>query len=371
MSARPEKQREKEFILRASTPFGGDLAADTDLDGFDWGFVLDTVFRHRVAALVGRSLAGVRGIEYESRREYVLDALLGAHTLNERRNRLLVAEAVRLVGLLLGQGVQVAVRKGAYLAPAVYRDPGLRPMNDIDLFVDRAAAQEVAALLKAEGYLPGRIDTQNRIIPLTRRQSVFWNVHVNNLPAHHRPSGDPCLPSIAVDVCWDLFLPASGVRLPARRLLDQASPFESDGGTLPVFRPEHFLLDVAAHLHKESTTLRYIEKGKHQRLLQYVDIVAVVRANPDLDWALLTAVAAEAGALRNVYFALANAERLFPSTVPGEVLDRIAADGAIGRDFLHEYGGIDLATPLRWAASDIAERLFSDERPGATSQSPV
>jgi hypothetical protein len=364
------RERSIAFLVRAAEPFTSDDELPSP-EGLDWPFLLDAAFRHRVAAMIGARLVRSGAIEQESRHEYALDALLAASSLNERRNRVLVQEAVRLVGLLRAAGIPTALRKGAYLTPAVYRDLGLRPMNDIDLFVDRSASQGVAEILSAEGYAPGTVDARGRITPLTRRQSVFWNVHVNNLPSYHRRCEDPLLPSIAVDVCFDLFLPASGCALPAHRLLTQTRTFEADGQSLPVFRPEHFLIDVAAHLYKESTTLRYIEKGKHQRLLQYVDLVAVVRSQPTLDWDVVTATAAEAGASANVYFALANAERLYPGTIPPSVLKTLAADGQVGKTFLREYGTVDLSRPLTWKATNIVERLFSDERPGAGSQSPV
>jgi hypothetical protein len=244
-------------------------------------------------------------------------------------------------------------------------------MNDIDLFIDRGAAKDAATLLEREGFTAGQLDARGALHAFSRRQSVFWNVHANTLPTLHRPSADPALRSIAVDVCFNLFLPASGCDLPAERLFAQSVRIDIDDASVRVFRPEHFLLDVAAHLYKESTTLRYIERGKHQRLLQYVDIMSVVRAHEDLDWDQLVSTAEFAGACRNVYYALANTDQLFPETVPTAVLAALAKAGQIDGDFLREYGAIDLPRPLTWSASSIAERLFADERPAAASEFPA
>jgi hypothetical protein len=361
-----------DLLLRAAEPDrAGDRRFQPGPEDIDWGFFLDAAFRHRVAAMAGVAFAAAGYFEPDSRYEYVQDALLAAYALNDRRNRLLLAEARRLIDLLAAAGIDAAVRKGVYLTPAVYRDTGLRPMNDIDLFVDRSDSARVAAVLREAGFVQGDLDAQGCIVPLTRRQAVFWSVHVNNLPTHNRPGPDRCLRSIPVDVSFDLFLPASGCDLPAERLLGEAVTVEVEGRPIRVFRPEHFLLDVAAHLYKESTTLRYIERGKHQRLLQYVDIVAVVRAHPALDWGVLVDTARAAGAARNVYFALANAEELYPSTVPAAPLAELAAIGGVDGPFLRQYGAVDLPEPLTWTAAGIAERLFSDERPAVRSQSPV
>lgn len=369
MTLRPEI----ELLLQASRP-GADCPprGDRDLDEIDWAFVIDTAYRHRVAALIGVGLGAGGWFEPESRQDYVRDAFHAAYALNERRNRILLAESAALVRLLQEHGIETVVRKGAYLTPAVYRDHGLRPMNDVDLFVDRSAAPHVAELLADRGYVPGTVDAAGKIAELTRRQAVFWNVHVNNLPTLHLPAADRCLDSIAVDICFDIFLPASGCRLPAATLLGEAVAVEVPGEPpIPVMRPEHFLLDVAAHLYKESTTLRYIEKRKHQRLLQYVDIAAVIATHPGLRWDVLVGTAVEAGAAAHAYFALANTERIFPGTVPLDALAELAGHAGVDADFLRSYGQVDLANPLTWSAADIVERLFTDERPAALSRSPI
>lgn len=372
MTRAASAERARSLLLACVDPRVLEVPFDDGAEEVDWSVFLDAAFRHRVAALAGRSLTRGQWFEPDSRREYVHDALTAAHALNERRNSVLVAEACRIVGILREAGLaRIALRKGAFLAPAVYRDIGLRPMNDIDLFVAREDALRVANVLKLEGFTPGYVDARGAITPLSRAQSVFWNVHVNTLPTFHRPAPDPVLRSIAVDVCFGLFLPASGCHLDAEVLLGEVRTFKVEADDLPVFRPEHLLVDVAVHLHKESTTLRYIERGKHQRLLQYVDIAAIATTTPDLDWDVVVRTAESANASANVYFALANTEELFPLTIPASVLTHLSTDAGVGAAFLREYGAIDLPQPLSWSATGIAARLFSDERPAATSQSPV
>jgi len=363
-------RREVALLLKASAPATGPLTRDQDLDELDWPYLLDTAFRHRVAALVGHRLAVDGWFEPEGRQDYAQDALFAAYALNRSRNAVLLEESVRLVERLRERGIAVALRKGAYLTPAIYGDPGLRPMNDIDLFVDRGQSGALAELLKDEGYVPGNVDARGRISALSRRQAVHF-IHVSNLPTFHRAGPGITQRVISVDVCFDLFLPASGCSLPASTLLAETVEFESQGARVPAFRPEHFLLDVAAHLHKESTTLYYIEKLKHQRLLQYVDVVSLIAANPDLDWTLLVETARTARASRNVYFALANAEELFPGRVPRAVLERLADHGEVPAGFLSEYAAVDLDRPLNWHDARITDRLFSNEPPAAAATSPV
>jgi hypothetical protein len=366
----PQLRPELDLLLRLADPREPAGAAGGSDTEFDWGLFLGAAFRHRVAALVGAAMARRGLIQPDSRTEYVLDALTASAALNERRNAVLLAEAGRLATVLAADGITVAVRKGAYLTPAVYGAAHLRPMNDIDLFVDRAEAPAVAEVLQREGYVAGTVDAHGNVVPMTRRQEVFWGMHVNNLPSYQR-AGDSWLPAVTVDVCFGLFLPATGCDLPAERLLSQAEPFDLCGVSALAFRPEHMLLDVAAHLYKESTTLRYIERGKHQRLLQYVDVVSLLRANPGLSWQILIEEAVTAGAARNLYFALANAAALFPGCVGQPTLAGLADAARVDERFLLEYGAVDTGQRRSWSARDITERIFSDERPDVRSQSLV
>lgn len=363
-------RRELDLLINASKPDSTE-ALELDPAGFDQAVFLDAAYRHRVAAMVGTRLSAAGVFTPDSRLEYVADALLAAYLLNERKNGILLATAAELAAALSSSGIPYAVRKGCYLTPAVYRDPGLRPMSDIDIFVDRAASQDLSALLRDSGFQQGAVTSDGTIVPPTRREEVFWSVHVNNLPTFQRRSTDPVVGTISVDVCIDLFLPASGCRLPATDLLAGLRTFDLAGTVATTFAAPHFLLDVAAHLYKESTTLRYIERGKHQRLLQYVDIAAILSHETDFDWNSLLAVAVEAGAAGNVYFALANTDELFPGTVPGTVLEQLAEAGDVSESFLREYGAVDLGKPMTWSSSSIVERLYSDERAAVTSKSPI
>lgn len=358
-------------LLVQAADLRGQVALDADFTRFDQAFFLDAAYRHRVAALVGASLSAAEVFTPDSRLEYVEDALLAARLLNERKNRVLLTTAAELTQTLAEAGVAYAVRKGAYLTPAVYGDPGLRPMSDIDIFVAPTASREVTEILKQAGFRQGNVAADGTIRPPTRREEVFWKVHVNNLPTFHRPCADPLLGVVSVDICVDLFLPATGCRLPAAGLLSNLRTFDLAGTAATTFGAEHFVLDVAAHLYKESTTLRYIERGKHQRLLQYVDLVAMLSREREFDWDSLLTMSIEAGAARNLYYALANAEQLFSGTVPASALDRLAAAGDVDESFLLEYGAVDLAEPLSWSSSSLLDRLFWNERAAVASKSPI
>jgi hypothetical protein len=75
-------------------------------------------------------------------------------------NQLAIAQVGRLIGEFAAAGIPTMLLKGAALNLRYYGDPALRPMNDVDLAVPRAAAHQAVALLFQSGWTAG-------ITPLT------------------------------------------------------------------------------------------------------------------------------------------------------------------------------------------------------------
>lgn len=69
-----------------------------------------------------------------------------------KRNRGIADQLAELLAVCAQSGVEVVVLKGALLAPTVYADPSLRPMNDIDLLFRAEAIDQAEAVLQSLGY---------------------------------------------------------------------------------------------------------------------------------------------------------------------------------------------------------------------------
>ena len=68
------------------------------------------------------------------------------------QNQLLYAELGRILGALRSAGVACILLKGAALGTSVYPDPALRPMNDLDLLVNRSALEMGVDAIRELGY---------------------------------------------------------------------------------------------------------------------------------------------------------------------------------------------------------------------------
>mgnify|MGYP001274443153 CR=1 FL=1 len=80
--------------------------------------------------------------------------LRGIYRYHWCRNQLLLAELKRLLAALRERGVEVMLLKGAALIHRHYRDPGIRPMSDLDILVRPSDMGAVYALLRERGWQP-------------------------------------------------------------------------------------------------------------------------------------------------------------------------------------------------------------------------
>jgi hypothetical protein len=326
----------------------------------DWGYVVDQAYRHRVLPLMARTL-GRLGLFDDGPRVPMRELYTAHHLYTRQRNTALLAEAQVVLGALADAGLLVAVRKGGYLAPEVYRDIGCRPMSDLDLLVQPDTADGVTEVLGTLGYREGRLAASRRdVVPFDRAAQVFARLHGNTRPPLVRPTSDPYVEAFVVDLCVQQLVPRSGMRIPNDDLASRTERVRLHTGTAWVLRPAEFLIDLLVHLYKESTVLRYIHLLKHQRLIQYVDVLEYVSANRGrLSWDDFLGRVDAYGIAEPAYFALAHAARLRPGVIPDRVVSALA--GGCGPDVLDAYGAADLGSGRRWD-DDFMTRFFAAGR---------
>lgn len=328
-----------------------------------WPQFQDQALRHRLVSLLSHNFERWGMFDDAGPRVPNRDFYRSMLFFHRQRNAAILAEADALLELLEEHRDDVLPRKGAYLVPYVYGDPGLRPMADIDLLVRPQVAGAVARILAERGYRPNTVDADRRSSrPIDRRTELFWRIHTNNLPVMNRLVPDnPYLEVLAVDVVTALSQPKSPFRLPVEDVLARAVDHRLPSGrTIRVLDPVDLLIDLCCHLFKESTTVRYLYRGKHQRLIQYCDIAEVLATGDVAHGELLERVD-RYGIAQPVYFSLAHLAILDPGAVPAEVLARLAAQVPGAEVFLRRYGQVESDEPLEWQ-HDFMTRMFA-ERP--------
>ncbi|SDN00249.1 Uncharacterised nucleotidyltransferase [Lentzea albidocapillata subsp. violacea] len=343
---------------RMPEPEAREKAVPLIRDGIDWDLFMSQARRHKVAGLVAVNLQRLDLLEQDQYLYANADMFRAMYLYHRSRNESLQREAVAILARLRTEVPEVLLRKGLYLAQHVYRDVGLRPMADMDFLMRRADTKRAVAVLEELGYQMGDTTSDSRrVIPISRDKVTFWRMHVNNLPPLFRTTSEPSVLEFIVDISVGLFLPGSEFRVPTEEVLARAVDVPLGELDVPAPAPEDLVLDLCAHLYKESTTLRYLHRLKHQRLIQYCDLREVLELHADREfWARLADLAAQYSIKPVVYFALAHLEMLFPGSVPHDVLAGFGADVRPG--FLDEIGAVDLEEPQMWTTG-FFERMFA------------
>ncbi|HET7523962.1 MAG TPA: nucleotidyltransferase family protein, partial [Acidimicrobiales bacterium] len=182
-----------------------------------------------------------------------------------------------------------------------YPEPGLRPMDDVDVLVRSEQHHEAVDALRRAGW------------KATRRQG----------PEYSSTLAHPSIPGLPVDLHRELAIPAESVFRFTSADLWAASRTVSLFGTLTcVPSPEAELLLLATHAGKPYHNF--------DRLLWAVDAAVVIqgaaRGERPIDWDALEALSRRAAARSALAVLLTQAERLGATSPPG--LRRVVASGA-------------------------------------------
>jgi len=142
-------------LVRASS---GDVAGprNQETSPIDWALLLDAAERHRLTPLVFQGLQGLQ--EMRAQKNLPVAPERFRARLENIRNLELAKAVVRLhhvdeLGAVAHrEGMDLHLLKGAAFATTLYRDPGLRPMSDIDVLVSPKRFEGWSRELEGLGY---------------------------------------------------------------------------------------------------------------------------------------------------------------------------------------------------------------------------
>jgi hypothetical protein len=262
----------------------------------DWDALLEQAVAWRVAPLVYRGLKQAPGLAPQPtlallRRQYAVTA-----ASNLRQFHLLEA----VLRAFAERSIPVMLLKGAALVRLAYRDPGLRPMGDVDLLVRREDLRRAADALLSHGLAP--------VLP--GREEQYERDH-----HHWAPFKTPDL-SLVMELHHDLAAPGSSVQAVIDGVWRRAQPVAGTGA--PALAPSASDLVLHQCVHTSSHALFY-------PLLTLCDLTETVRAATGIDWDGLAETAREWNASRQAFCFLSLTEDLLAPGIPARLLDRLRA----------------------------------------------
>ena len=215
-----------------------------------------------------------------------------------------------LLGALANEGIATMVLKGAALAMAHYRDPGLRHMADVDVLVPMRQAEAAVEALGKAGWNPKYVGVTSASLEVQHARP-FVDADRRNCDLHWHVYWEDCRPG-ADDELWAASVPLDFQGVPTRML-----------------GPADQLLHLCVH---GSRPVR------RPGIQWAADAFLVIRAG-GVDWSRLVEQATDRNFVLRTRAMLAYLARALGAPVPADVLARLeAAPVALGQR-LEFYAG--------------------------------
>jgi len=273
------------------------LLADTD--AVNWDRLFRITVREGTTGLVYKTMKHI-GSAYTSRIP-CMEALARVYSLTVFNNSLLFEEFKRVLAEFESHHVPIIVLRGYALIHWIYKDPGLRPIDDIDIFIREKDLALVKNILSKSGF--------------------------------HSPRNHPLL-SIKGKAVIDIHLDILGSsRIESRRFgfdekaarwwehcQDISAQIGNEGGlagqlshrSVFVLKPHDFVITCAMHLMKHS----------FEKLMWFVDIKEIIdRERPCFGWDSLLDRARCLELQRPLYYSLHYIKTLYGTDVPQFLLE--------------------------------------------------
>lgn len=286
-----------EDVLIACLSSNGGPEADllSSLTSEDWDHLLDYASMQRIVPMLWHRFKqkDLRSLVPETAR----DLMEKATRQNAMRNLMLNGEMHLLLKELEKEAIPLIGLKGIVMANAVYDNPGLREMNDIDVMVRPEHLERTAEILVDLGYRP----THDYSVDLVLKTE-------HHLPRFVKKNG------AQIELHWNIIRPGTPWSIDPDELWKRALPVRIAGHDALMLSWEDMLLHLCVHtsyMHRFVFGLR-----------PFCDIAAFVeQAGPALNWDTLVKRSQIMNWGKGVYLALLLATDLAGARIPADVLN--------------------------------------------------
>lgn len=260
---------------------------------------------------------GLIGLLYKNLKQY---SQISPELLEKIRKELLKQtmfqlkqEAVfrELVQIFTEYKIEYRVLKGFYLAREIYKEPGHRPMYDIDVMVKPTEINKVFKLLKAEKFIP---------YPVAEHEFISNQ--------QHHPFGLK-YNGVKVELHRSIFSEYDPVKIKESLLWDDPMIFEFHGIKINTLQKEVFLYHLCHHL------MGHL-RGDFIKLIWCRDIAEFVsKFEKEIDWNYFLHLCVTSGADEEILHGLWFTHHWMNAEVPSVVLSEVKTEPSfISEQFL-------------------------------------
>ena len=311
--------------IEAIVTYIGHQPLDELADSLDWDQVVVSAIVLGLGPLLYQALA---------ERETDIPAMARAklaitHKAQSARNEAIAQQLQELLNCLNQQKIETLVLKGALLAPTVYPDAALRPMNDIDLLFHADDLPGVGQVLESLGYA-GKHKAADQGPGITKHVSTYRRQgEAGATPNPYLSAGGERMvePHGSLEESW------FGLKVNITPgVWQRALPITLHGQRAFRLSDEDQVLHLAVH-----AVFHFIMGSS--LFLQLYDLRQVVEVwGRSIDWQKLLFLSEQAGAQVFLYAGLYWSQQLYHSAVPETTLAGLA-DQCSGHllDYIHAF----------------------------------
>ena len=328
---------------------------DADLLRFATPTVLGHLFFNRMQAVAYGTLEA-HGLLGAVNREF-RNSLKVAYEHNKEKNESFFWCVQYLEQVLSGCKGAYAMLKGAYLCK---RYPiGYRTSNDIDLLVHPKDVTVVSNTLLQAGFSQGNI-RGGKFEPASRKEIIESKMMRGETVPFIKEIKLPGMPFLEVDVNFSLDYKPRDTKL-LEEMLNNTVIEEMSEFRVRTLKRDDFFIHLCCHLHKEATTLPWIEMMRDMTLYKYCDIYLLLNDETKDGFDHLMTRAKELGVEKICAFAVIQMSKLFDfkNTYAVTVAEEILRDDP---NFIHTVISPREKKTYVFANKDIANRFFANSR---------
>ncbi|MEX3616920.1 nucleotidyltransferase family protein [Paenibacillus glucanolyticus] len=317
----------------------------------DWYKIFQYSLKNKVLPLIWHNL---KSREYAHIVPLRLGQVMNFHCLGtQHRNELYLMELKKIAKEFSKMGLKCVPLKGAQLISQMYRNLGIRTVNDMDCLVDRQDVREVRKIMNDLGYVEGEYNKKTRVIEkVTREKALLWQTSMNNLLPFLKLQDSQYAEITQFDFSYSLDLDL--LNEPVEYMLSRTRAFEND---MYYLNEADFFLHQCCHHYKEASNASWVALNSDLNLIKFCDVREYILQFMNEDH-LKDAVelAKRFGLQEAVYFTLFYLKEIYNDGYEDTYLNSFTFEDV---NFLYSYGKKDYGFTVEWK-KDFWDRLFSD-----------
>ena len=252
--------------------------------------------------------------------------------------------------------------KGGYLLPYMYKNLGIRIMNDVDCLISKKNVNVVRQIMNSIGYIEGEYDFSNNIInPASKVRKLLWKMKMNNLFPLLKIHTNDFVRCTRYDFSFSLDLSLN--ENPVEAMLLRAEEY-NNGYKLS---NSDFLIHLCCHLYKEATEAIWVFENDDLNLIKFCDAREFILKEIDQKTfeKVVEFVKQDINLEKALYYTLFYLREIYNDGYESDYLNCLN----LAETFLEEFGKNDFGESVKWK-KPFWQRFFSDYNRDELSEKP-